>query len=192
MVNPYLATLRQKNKTRKNELDYDKLVSCERCVNLGNTAIESGFVPLECTISPDPSYNIETRIHFGGMLPDEQHDYILKLILRPYKDIKNYLNGMFKILSIHFEFNKAGNLHIHCLFVIGSNYDYLKNYIYIQKKYHKLFGRFGCNINSCCHITKLTDFDKWVKYLNKENAYKPVHFEFNNIIDNIQQIIWLS
>lgn len=144
---------------------------CRQCETLGRTARNEGKSLILLTISPDPHYK-----GYADMLPDTQYEVLRRILhdKRVIKDIRRYFT-FYDIIGEHFEFNRSGQLHSHNIVAIPNTYfGYVKNLIFISKKYHKICGMQYANCQIAVN-TKWVDDELVNVYLNKENAYPPVH-----------------
>lgn len=155
-------------KTRVEDLKNEPCVQCEA---LGHIALEEGMALLMITISPDPNYK-----QYQQMLPDRQYRELNKILhdKRAVADIKKYFT-FYDIISEHYEFNRSGQLHSHNIVAIPSTYyPYDRNIHYISKKYASICGMQYTNSQISVNVKWITD-SLIYKYLNKENAYEPIH-----------------
>jgi len=121
-----------------------------------------------CTISPDPLLN-----DYGEELPNQQYRRLNRWVTQGIKQLmKKY--DVFKF-SIHYELNKDLNLHIHMLISLSPDMvDYDIHCSYISKTFHRILGRKGNRAMVSAHTVWL-DKDRYIKYVNKENAYPAYH-----------------
>lgn len=151
---------------------------CEFCKTasflLANSQIKSGgeIGRMFYTISPDPELNT-----FGVKLPDSQKksiDYRFDLCA---KELNKHL--MVYGYSIHYEFNKAGNLHTHGIVYIPVTYqDYNKWLVTASKLFNNKFGRSKVNSMISCRFEWIRDPLQTNKYVNKQNDYPARHVLF--------------
>lgn len=140
--------------------------SCLKCSLLGNT---TNTYPLFYTVSPDPYI-----LNYGEKLPKGQKNFIDSGFKTCLSGIKKYYDV--KYATVHYELNKAGNLHIHGIIGLDESYsDYELHQVIIQKIFHKEFGRPGI-------ASAIAGKTEWVKnlydtcsYLNKSNVFPSIH-----------------
>lgn len=147
---------------------------CEKCAALGHTFQENNNILIMVTLSPSPR-----RGNYGELLPDTQYKYLNSVLNN--QSINKKLNkyfGSYKILGEHYEFNKGGQLHSHNLVSIPKEYGgYDRNLITISKHYSKEIGELGLNTLISSHCRFVDDLTECARYLDKENAYNPKHYE---------------
>lgn len=143
---------------------------CEDCYSLANL---HQIVPVFYTISPDP----ETG-DFNELLPHQQRKYILSNLRRALLAIDKtvHIEG----ISVHFELNKAGNVHVHGIININDMYAGCQLPLAIIKKaIHKLMGRKFLNSSISCNLDYAADIEYCANYVNKENVYPSLHEIYN-------------
>lgn len=121
------------------------------------------------TISPDVELN-----DYNSKLPDSQRRFIDNRFNAGLKDLSRHI----KVYgyTMHYEFNKSGNLHVHGIIYVPNHYcGYIKNCIIVSKTFHKLFGRPRLNSSIACRVEWVIDIDHVSEYVNKENVYPSVH-----------------
>lgn len=147
-----------------NNIDYNNC--CKECLTFSHSL---HLVPAFFTVSPDPLI-----MSYGEKLPDSQKKYIDRLM----KVFQAQINALYDVpyMSYHYEFNKAGNLHIHGLIGLPETYSgYLKHTIIIQKMLHRLFGRPHNPSEYAGKTEWVKDEYRICEYINKENVYPPIH-----------------
>lgn len=158
---------------------YKNIKPCEVCQLLGQTSRDPQELLL-VTLSPNPEWK-----DYGEELPEIQLKMLEWVHKKAALQIRKDLQNMCRILSAHYEFNKTGNLHAHCLFET----DYVFNtadMITLSKIYHRIIGRSYVRSSICCDVRRITDSGIY-QYLNKENAYPPKHYKQNNILTYMPQ-----
>jgi len=123
------------------------------------------------TISPD-----SLRLDYSELIPDEQKASIDRRFNKFIKSIMH--NALFiRKYSIHYEMNKAGNLHIHGIMLLNRKQLSTVDLIYLSKMGHKIFGRPGVPSYVSSHFRAMNkgDMDVYTRYVNKENVYPPMH-----------------
>lgn len=167
---------------KENKIDtlIDNLVlPCEKCARLGHTSEDSGGTLIMLTISPNPSWK-----EYFQRMPDKQKDLLEGLHTKQY-NIVNWLStylGYYNVLSQHFEFAKNGNLHSHCIVEIPKKHEGVDRIaMTISKKYHLEIGLLYARSQICANTQWVKSNDVYI-YLNKENAYPPIHKTPNNML----------
>lgn len=121
------------------------------------------------TISPDVELN-----DYNNKLPDQQWRSINLKFNAGIRDLNKHIkvHGY----TMHYEFNKSGNLHVHGLIITPQHYQgYEKNCIITSKIFHRLFGRPRMPCSIACRVEWVKDIAKVAEYVNKSNVYPPVH-----------------
>jgi len=153
----------------------DKLQGIEPCVDCLNGKLVLGksthkeIGMMFYTISPDPEL-----VGYGDRLPESQKKWINKKFIIAYIELQKHLPTMG--YTIHYEFNKSMNLHLHGLIYIDGDYEfYDKNLATASKVFHKHFGRqYGKSIIDS-RFEWINDLQQVLKYVNKSNEYPPIH-----------------
>lgn len=137
---------------------------------LANLHIEiSQVAQMFYTISPDSEL-----YDYNQKLPDKQKKSLDHRFNEGIKEIEKHL----KIYgwTVHYEFNKQGNLHTHGLIYVPIEYEgYNKNTILVSKIFNRYFGRPRLSSMIACKVEWPKDILNVCNYVNKENAYTPIH-----------------
>jgi len=162
---------------------YRNVKICEACQVLGQASQGLGDTLILVTLSPNPEL-----FDYADLLPRDQLIFIHGIM--GSKSIRGSLtkhfDGSLKILSEHYEFNKSGNLHSHCLFSIAPVMCTPANLQTISKIFHRKIGRQYARSSICCDVRIVHDDDIY-KYLNKENIYPPQHYQQLTLYHYVQQ-----
>jgi len=148
---------------------YRNVNPCEACQLLGQASRGAGDELLLVTLSPNPEWNA-----YGEQIPAVQLRMLKNLYKKVYQPLSKHFDGYLMLLSEHYELNKTGNLHSHCLFEIHPDMCTPANIQTISKIYHKVIGRAYVRSSICADVRRVTD-DGIYKYINKENVYPPNH-----------------
>lgn len=147
-------------------MDFREHECCAECVSLGNTLRTTMIF---FTINPDPQRN-----SYGDLLPFEQTKYIVRKLNMA---IKGSLNMTILGVAVHFEFTQLGQVHAHGFILVNEREPNRKDLVYFSKIVHLLVGRpFAPAYVSC--TLEWVDNDDIFRYVNKENAYPPIHKVF--------------
>lgn len=158
-------------KYKKTKVEDLQNLQCETCARLGRMSQQTGDCLILLTLSPDPYWQ-----SYNECMPDTQYKLLRKVILD--KSVLRQLQhkfGFYSVISSHFEFNRNGNLHAHCIVCINKHFANAEANLWtISKAYHKLIGQayLSSKISADC---RYIDDDLIYKYLNKENAYPSWH-----------------
>lgn len=154
------------SKTEEQLKVIEQVNPCTYCGPLVTIGLTSGIF---YTMSPDGQKN-----NYSEKYPDNQLKYLQNRFNICMSIIKKrlYIHGY----SIHYEFNKNGNLHAHGFIIINDYEQCDANRYYIQKVFHREIGRQYLNSNIAFRTDWLIDTDYYTRYVNKENAYKADHY----------------
>lgn len=133
------------------------------------------------TISPDPDLVLGKKETFGTILPKHQQKFLLNRFRVCHKKVNTLLleENLEKSLgfSIHYEFNRQGNLHCHGFMAVPSTIkDFDVWLVNFSKLFAKHFGRQYVNSQVSCRFEWPRDIEDILKYVNKENVFSPTHF----------------
>lgn len=158
----------------KEQLDLLKDVNhCEYCQALVTVCQTSAIF---YTLSPDPLWGRTT--YYTDMTPKRQYTNLIKMFNSSLALVMKEMR--IEKYSIHFEFNKQGNLHCHGFIIVNDFNRYDKNRYTIQKLFHSICGRRGLNSTIAFKTDWLDDPDYYTRYVNKENAYISIHKDPND------------
>lgn len=154
---------------------WEEVAPCEGCARLGHIPNRSLIF---YTINPDPEKKHPER--YDSMTPLDQAvlcGRALQYMVRKYGTKYNISH-----YTIHTEFTKTFNIHLHGIIAIAPEFgNYTLTLVNLQKVIHNLLGRRGKRIDISCNM-------QWVKdpqvysYLNKENVFRPIHYPKDPLI----------
>lgn len=158
---------------------------CVVCESLGHTTLrtlvdKSGELgQMFYTISPDPEI-------INKMLPDRQKKYIDRKFQLAILELKKKYRVY--SYSIHYELNKAMNLHLHGIILIDiERQGYNINIAIASKIFNKYFGREHLNSMISSRFEWIKDQEETYKYVNKENVYEPKHLVIYKDIVTVEE-----
>lgn len=76
---------------------------------------------------------------------------------------------------MHYELTKHEQLHAHGILTVHLDDMMRTNQITLSKALHNQYGVKGLSACISSRIELIKDYDKVVKYINKENIYPPEH-----------------
>lgn len=93
--------------------------------------------------------------------------------------------------ELHFERFKNGHLHGHGILDVGDRELTEIEMQNIYKTVHSIIGKRGESMKLCVTIKKIDNMEKWLEYINKENAldpyvYKGQRIEYSNVKKKLQ------
>lgn len=145
---------------------------CTKCKMLGvrtNTII--GYEPVShmfYTLSPD--------IEYYNKYEDQKEALDDAIVLWLSK-----LRNLYRIygVSVHYEFNEAGNLHCHGILSLSEEFAGCDVHLRkVEKIAHDIIGRKWVPHRVASTCMWYDGFDRVYDYLNKSNVFKPKHVEY--------------
>lgn len=139
----------------------------------------SEVILLGLTVSLNPSTKVESKylperikgvnkVNYGILTPEGQQRFLMDYL-------KNFYFKYFEKMTMTFEFNKRGLIHVHCICMIkdkDTHTDYwlntIRGNIRCQSGIYKYIKNIKHVITSN-YIHKLEDSNEWIKYMFKEN-----------------------
>lgn len=143
--------------------DFHDIDPCAECLLLGNTLHTTAIF---FTINPCPIKN-----EYGERLPIDQLKYIIRNI---NITIRNSKALTILGVSVHFEYSKLGQLHAHGIFLVRERKPNRGDLVYLSKIVHQQVGRLYAPASVSCDLQWVDSIDVF-RYVNKENAFKPIH-----------------
>lgn len=108
------------------------------------------------------------KMNYFMMTPEEQKYAITKIIHETFKSrlFKKYF--IFNLV-FHYELTKSGHIHVHMVYpkITDNDLDMLT-----LKRLYKRHAH--TKNNHACKIEECKDVEQCIRYINKENVFKPV------------------